>query len=152
MSSAARIARSGSSGCSSGAPHCAITASPMNLSSVPPCRNTQSTIALRNSETVSATTSGAAPAAKRVKPRRSPNSTVTRRLSPPGRRFSVDRAMRAATGGAKKRSKLPRAIASRLTRSASRVVSYAAAAMPANADRKSRSASSNVRSGAALST
>ena len=41
-----------------GAPHCAITASPMNLSSVPPCRNTQSTISVKNSVSSVAVSSG----------------------------------------------------------------------------------------------
>jgi hypothetical protein len=40
ISSAARMARSASSSCSVGTPNTAITASPMNFSTVPPCRST----------------------------------------------------------------------------------------------------------------
>ena len=36
MTSAARTARSGSSSCATGTPNTAITASPMNFSTVPP--------------------------------------------------------------------------------------------------------------------
>jgi len=39
IASAARTARSGSSSCATGAPKTAITASPMNFSTVPPCRS-----------------------------------------------------------------------------------------------------------------
>ena len=39
IASAARTARSGSSSCATGAPNTAITASPMNFSTVPPCRS-----------------------------------------------------------------------------------------------------------------
>ena len=37
ISSAARTARSASSSCAVGVPHTAMTASPMNFSTVPPC-------------------------------------------------------------------------------------------------------------------
>ena len=40
ISTAARTARSASSSCSTGTPNTAITASPMNFSTVPPCRST----------------------------------------------------------------------------------------------------------------
>jgi len=39
IASAARTARSGSSSCATGAPNTAITASPMNFSTVPPNRS-----------------------------------------------------------------------------------------------------------------
>src|SRR5437870_7663587 len=43
------MARSASSSCAMGAPHSAMIASPMNLSSVPPCSNTTSTISVKYS-------------------------------------------------------------------------------------------------------
>ncbi len=45
MSSAARTARNASSSCSTGTPNTAMTASPMNFSTVPPWRSTAVRIA-----------------------------------------------------------------------------------------------------------
>ena len=45
--SAARIARLGSSSCAAGTPNAAITASPMNFSTVPPSATISSRIALK---------------------------------------------------------------------------------------------------------
>jgi len=44
VSAAARTARSASSSCAIGIPKTAITASPMNFSTVPPCDSTMSFI------------------------------------------------------------------------------------------------------------
>ena len=77
----------------------------------------------------------------RVKPRMSLNSTATGRLSPPSRIASDDSAMRLASCGVKKRSKLLRASISRWMRCANCPFSIATAAMPANAMQNSKSSS-----------
>ena len=83
-----------------GAPKYTISASPMNLSSVPPLRNTTSTMRARYSLS-SATTCGLSiRSAMVVKPRMSENSSVTSRcwpVSAPG----PSSAMRRATCGEK---------------------------------------------------
>jgi pSer/pThr/pTyr-binding forkhead associated (FHA) protein len=125
----------------SGAPHCAITASPMNLSSVPPWRNTQSTISVKYSVSRLAISSGVIDSESAVKPRMSLNSTATARLSPPSRMLSGELAIRSASCGAKYRSKLLRTSVSRRIRSANSEFSIATAAIPAKATRNSRSSS-----------
>src|SRR6185503_1084380 len=83
-SSAARTARSASSSRATGAPQTAITASPMNFSTVPPYRpitsEARSKYRLRTSRTSSASFSSA----NGVKPTRSANRTLTRRRSATG--------------------------------------------------------------------
>ena len=142
MSSAASIARSASSAAPIGAPHCAITASPMNLSSVPPCLNTISTITVKYSLSSRATSSGFIDSESAVKPRMSLKSTATVLLSPPSLScVAREPAICAASRGAKKRSKLPRTIVSCRMRSANWLFSSATAAMFENAMRNSRSSS-----------
>src|SRR6185312_5395796 len=143
ISSDAAMALPASSGVAIGAPHCAMIASPMNLSSVPPWRNTTSTITVKYSLRSRATSSGRISSESAVKPRMSLNSTATVRFSPPNRTASGEPAMRAARLGAKNRSKLLRTRVSRRMRSANALFSSATAAMFEKATRKSRSSSSN---------
>ena len=82
ISIAAAIALSASSSVESGAPHSAMIASPMNLSSVPPLRNTISTISVKYSRSRCATSSGAIFSDIEVKPRMSVNMITTSRLLP----------------------------------------------------------------------
>ncbi len=98
---AASSARSGSSLWAMGAPQSAMTASPMNLSRVPPCSKITSTISVKYSLRNLATASGPMASAIAVKPRMSLNSTVTGRRSPPRRMAPSCCAMSAATLGAK---------------------------------------------------
>ena len=72
-----RSARSAWSGSGSGAPNTAITASPWNLSIVPPCAATTSAIAERCLPTTAATSRAGRRSAIVEKPRMSLNSTVT---------------------------------------------------------------------------
>ena len=77
ISQAARTALVSCSSSGAGAPKNAIMPSPMNLSSVPPWRNT-SAVSWSNSEFSNiATCAGAMPSDSAVKPQRSANSTVT---------------------------------------------------------------------------
>ncbi len=80
-SSPARTARSASSSWAIGVPQTAMTASPMNFSTIPPCASTirvaVSKYVLRSSRTAS----GSRSSAMVVKPTRSVKSTVTRRRS-----------------------------------------------------------------------
>ena len=73
--SAARTARSGSSSCATGAPKTAITASPMNFSTVPPKRSSSIRACVRGTAPACArTSSGIEPlSARAVKPTRSAN-------------------------------------------------------------------------------
>ena len=91
MRSAARTARSASSSCAVGAPKTAMTASPMNFSTVPPKLSmsalTRSWYGLR----VARTSSGSARSERSVKPTRSTNSTETTfRSSPAGTSATSD--------------------------------------------------------------
>ena len=80
---AERTARSASSSWATGVPHTAITASPMNFSTTPPCRSTASDAVAKYSLRMVRTSSGSRPSASGVDPTRSANSTVTRRRSVP---------------------------------------------------------------------
>ena len=71
-----------------GAPHCAMTASPMNLSSVPPCSKITSTISREVLAQELAISSGPIDSAIAVKPRMSLKSTAVGRRSPPSRMAS----------------------------------------------------------------
>ena len=77
IASAALTARSGSSPRASGAPKTAMTASPMNFSTVPPhasiCSRTRAKYGVR----IARTSSGSRRSARAVKPTRSAKSTVT---------------------------------------------------------------------------
>ena len=79
--SAARTARTGSSSCATGAPNTPITASPMNLSSVPPNRSRSSFTRRWNGTRVRRTSSGSARSERSVNPTRSANTIVTVRRS-----------------------------------------------------------------------
>ena len=82
-SSAHCIARSASSAWAIGAPHSAMMASPMNLSSVPECSNTISTISVKYSVRRPAISSGFIVSDIGVKPRMSEKNTTTGRFVPP---------------------------------------------------------------------
>ena len=86
-SSAARTARSASSSRAIGAPQTAITASPMNFSTVPPYRPITSPARSKYRVRVSRTSSASRSAAYGVNPTRSANRTETSRRSAraPGR-------------------------------------------------------------------
>jgi hypothetical protein len=81
--SAASIARpqasalAASCGPGRGVPKVAITLSPMNLSSVPPCANTQSAIRPWNPRSMAITASGVMRSHRAVKPTMSTNRTAT---------------------------------------------------------------------------
>ena len=77
MASAARTARSGSSSCATGAPKTAITASPMNFSTVPPKRSSSSRRRAWYGRRSERTSSGSICSARDVKPTRSAKRTVT---------------------------------------------------------------------------
>jgi hypothetical protein len=77
IASAARTARSGSSSCTSGAPNTAITASPMNFSTVPPCRSSSARTWAWYGESTPRTSSGSSRSACAVNPTRSTKITVT---------------------------------------------------------------------------
>src|SRR5579864_5468353 len=72
----ARTARSASSSCASGIPKAAMTASPANFSTVPPCVTMQCATSSKNLVTWRRTTSGSRPARRSVESTRSTNSTV----------------------------------------------------------------------------
>ena len=84
MRSAAWIARAGSSSCATGAPNTPSTASPMNLSNVPPNRSRSSFALAWKGMSVRRTSSGSARSERSVNPTRSTNSTVTTRRSAEG--------------------------------------------------------------------
>jgi hypothetical protein len=83
-SSAARTARSASSSWAVGVPHTAITASPMNFSTSPPCRSTICLAASKYLDRSSRTSSASRCSESVVKPTRSANRTDTRRRSVAG--------------------------------------------------------------------
>jgi len=74
ISTAARQARSASSSCAAGTPNTAITASPMNFSTEPPC---DSTIPLIRSKYRASTASGSTDSPSAVEPTTPQKSTVT---------------------------------------------------------------------------
>ena len=77
IASAALTARSGSSSCATGAPKIAITASPTNFATVPPCRSrTERSWAWYGCRS-RCTSSGSIRSERAVNPTRSANSTVT---------------------------------------------------------------------------
>ena len=78
---AARTARTGSSSWAIGAPNTPITASPMNLSSVPPNRSRSLLTPAWKGTNVRRTSSGSARSERSVKPTRSTNRIVTTRRS-----------------------------------------------------------------------
>ena len=80
-SSAVRTARSASSSWATGAPQTAMTASPMNFSTVPPYRSTISRATWKYPSRNSRTRSGSSPSLRAVKPTRSANRIETRRRS-----------------------------------------------------------------------
>ncbi len=75
--SAARTARSGSSSCATGAPKTAITASPMNFSTVPPKRSSSSRARAWYGASVARTSSGSAFSERAVCPTRSTKTMLT---------------------------------------------------------------------------
>ncbi len=85
MRSADRTARSASSSCATGAPKTAMTASPMNFSTVPPKRSMSALTRSWYGRSVARTSSGSARSERFVKPTRSTKSTeTTLRSSPAG--------------------------------------------------------------------
>ena len=83
ISIAACMAQSAASSLATGAPHRAMRASPMNLSSVPPCSNTIPTISVKYSVSSDAMSSGLIFSDIGVNPRMSEKNTTTGRLVPP---------------------------------------------------------------------
>ena len=91
IASAARTARSGSSSCAVGAPKSAITASPMNFSTVPPWRSSSARTRSWYGRRTARTSSGSSCSAFAVKPTRSQKRTVTTlRSSRAARRVASD--------------------------------------------------------------
>ena len=138
--SAARTARSGSSSWATGAPKTAITASPMNFSTVPPRCSTFQRSRAWNGSSSRRTSSGSSRSASVVKPTRSAKSTVTVRRSaeastPPGLR-QAQRHRRRRSGslpGSRRRSSGRRARSERIAARAlypSRRVAASRAAIP----------------------
>ena len=89
-SSPARTARSASSSRATGAPHTAMTASPMNFSIVPPYRPITSEARSKYRVRSSRTSSASRPSENVVNPTRSTNSTLTSRRSATGADTSPD--------------------------------------------------------------
>lgn len=83
-----------------GAPQNAITASPMNLSSVPPWRKTVAAIRSRYSFSISTTLSAGSASEMEVKPRMSLKSSVTVARAPPRRSVSCSSTRRRTCSGA----------------------------------------------------
>ena len=101
----ARTARSASSSCAVGAPQTAMTASPMNFSTVPPYRPMTSRGDLEVAgQSVSRTSSASRSSANGVKPTRSANRTDTSRRSAMG---AASCSGRTATGGRDSRGPPP---------------------------------------------
>ena len=80
---AERTARSASSSCATGAPKTAMTASPMNFSTVPPKRSMSALTRSWYGRSVARTSSGSARSERLVNPTRSTKSTETTLLSSP---------------------------------------------------------------------
>src|SRR6478672_2174713 len=83
MSAVARTARSASSSCATGMPKTAITASPMNFSTVPPCRSIASVIAAKYRDITRRIASGSNRSPSAVDPVTSQKITVTVFLTSP---------------------------------------------------------------------
>ena len=81
MASAAATARSGSSSCATGAPNTAMVASPMCLSTEPPCSTISSSVRARKRSTMRRISSAPSVLDSSVKLQRSANSTATCRRS-----------------------------------------------------------------------
>ena len=94
IASAARTARSGSSSCAGGAPKTAITASPMNFSTVPPCRSSSSRRRAWYGASSAAHVLGVEPLAERGEP-----DEIARRRCVTILRSSPERAARSAQSG-----------------------------------------------------
>jgi len=77
ISTAARQARSASSSCAAGTPNTAITASPMNFSTEPPCDSTIPLIRSKYRASTACNASGSTDSPNAVDPTTSQNSTVT---------------------------------------------------------------------------
>ena len=77
ISPAARTARSASSSWSTGTPNTATTASPMNFSTVPPCRSRTTRIASNQRPMIERRDSGSRRSPSPVDPVTSANTTVT---------------------------------------------------------------------------
>src|SRR5829696_8804395 len=77
ISTAARNARSASSSRTTGTPNTAITASPMNFSTLPPCRSTIAFIRSKYRASSARSRSGSSISPRAVEPARSQNRTVT---------------------------------------------------------------------------
>jgi hypothetical protein len=77
MRSAARSARAGSSSCARGTPNAAITASPMNFSTVPPSASISTRIAAKKAAMTSFSCSASRRSPRPVESDTSANSTVT---------------------------------------------------------------------------
>ena len=86
MASAAATARSGSSSCATGAPNTAMVASPMCLSTEPPCSTISSSMRARKRSTMRRISSAPSVLDSSVKLQRSANSTATCRRSASGAR------------------------------------------------------------------
>src|SRR5262249_55989374 len=98
-----RPARSASSGRPSGAPHPPMTASPTNLSMMPPRFCTISVATVNSSFSKATVFSGEILSRIWVNPHTSANSTVTWRTSPPRRSRAGSLTMRSTTSGDRKR-------------------------------------------------
>src|SRR5215211_9038023 len=83
IESAARTARSASSSCAVGTPNAAMTASPANFSTIPPCETTHCWTRSKYCCTRRRATSGSVPETSAVDPTRSTNRTVASLRSTP---------------------------------------------------------------------
>src|SRR5215217_6952877 len=77
ISTEARMARSASSSCTTGMPNTAMTASPMNFSTVPPCRSRTRRVVRKKRDTTCRTVSGSRRSPSSVEPAMSAKTTVT---------------------------------------------------------------------------
>jgi hypothetical protein len=77
MRRAARSARAGSSSCTCGTPNAAMTASPMNFSTVPPSASISARMAAKNAPMTSFSRSASSRSPRAVEPVMSANRTVT---------------------------------------------------------------------------
>ena len=88
-STAARTALSASSSCASGIPKTAITASPMNFSTVPPCSSSACSASSNHSDWTRRSDSGSSCSPIGVEPTQSQKSTVTVFLTSTGRVYGA---------------------------------------------------------------
>src|SRR5829696_7478400 len=77
ISTEARMARNASSSCTTGMPNTAMTASPMNFSTVPPCRSRTRRVVRKKRDTTWRTVSGSRRSPSSVEPAMSAKTTVT---------------------------------------------------------------------------